>query len=293
MLNKYLLTGALLAGSSLMAYAQQGNTVIQPISQSIAAFEPFTIYVSNTTDLPEISIFSQKINRDEIVITYSHERNGSIPFPGFPDPEIPPFIALTTINGLPAGTYSLKTKSLPYGYEALVLEDEIELVIADAPEAIDVYGLFDTWFKNYFITADVAERDRLLAERPPYSYESALWGEVDNGFKVWPSEGPAPSAARPVCRLYSSIVFSHYYTIDEEECTLLVASGWEHQGIGFKAIPAVANSCPLGTLPVWRLYQDRPDSFRMNHRFTTDTITYQSMIHQGWTGEGVAFCSPE
>lgn len=292
MLNKYLLTGALLASSSWMAYAQQENAVIQPITQPISAFEPFTVFVKNTTNYPSIYIFSKKIVGNEIEIVYTHERNILGSFGHFPEPETPPVIPLVTFNGLPGGVYTLKTIGLPYSFNALSLEDEVELVVEDSPATIDVYELFNTTYRSYFITGDSSERDHLI-NQPNISLGIDRWYEISAGFKAWPEEGHAPSTALPVCRLYSAHVESHYYTIDEEECDFLQTLGWKFQGNAFKAIPAVGGVCPSGTVAVLRLYIDRMPEYTMNHRFTTDAEAYQSMIHQGWTGEGVAFCSPE
>lgn len=292
MLKKNLLASALLASSSLMAYAQQENAVIQPISQPISAFEPFTLSVSNTTNYPSIYIFSKKIIGNEIEVVYTHERNTLGSFGYHPIPETPPVIPLTTFNGLPGGVYTLKTIGLPYSFNALSLEDEIEIVVEDAPATIDVYELFNTTYGSYFITGDSSERDHLISQ-PNNSWGIKDWYEISAGFKAWPVGGAAPSTALPVCRLYSVYAESHYYTIDKEECEFLQTLGWQFQGEAFNAIPAVGGICPLGTVAVLRLYIDRMPEYNMNHRFTTDTEAYQSMIHQGWTGEGVAFCSPE
>ncbi|MBE8717793.1 hypothetical protein C4F51_11420 [Cellvibrio sp. KB43] len=292
MLNKYLLMGTLLASSSLMAYDQQENAVIQPITQPISAFEPFTVFVKNTTNHPSIYIFSKKIVGNEIEIVYTHERNSVGSFGYYPEPETPPVIPLVTFNGLPGGVYTLKTIGLPYSFNALSLEDEVELVVEDSPATIDVYELFNTTYRSYFITQDSSERDHLISQ-PDISWGINHWYEISAGFKAWAVEGAAPSTALPVCRLYSAHVESHYYTIDEEECDFLQTLGWQFQGDAFKAIPAVGGVCPSGTVAVLRLYIDRMPSSTMNHRFTTDAEAYQSMIHQGWTGEGVAFCSPE
>ncbi|HHX83233.1 MAG TPA: hypothetical protein GX696_09675 [Pseudomonadaceae bacterium] len=58
-------------------------------------------------------------------------------------------------------------------------------------------------------------------------------------------------------------------------------------------IVPTAGTCPAGTLPVWRLYNDRYAELDSNHRFVVDTELYRTMINSGWIGEGVAFCSPQ
>jgi len=51
-------------------------------------------------------------------------------------------------------------------------------------------------------------------------------------------------------------------------------------------------ACPVGTDPVWRLFNNRVAELDSNHRFVANQGTYRMMIADGWVGEGVAFCSP-
>ena len=99
----------------------------------------------------------------------------------------------------------------------------------------------------------------------------------------------------PVCRFYSELVNSHFYTGSAEECTLLQEEdhGWVYKGIAFQALLPEQGACPVGTAPVWRLFNDRVAQLDSNHRFVASGETYQAMMAQGWLGEGVAFCSPQ
>ena len=98
----------------------------------------------------------------------------------------------------------------------------------------------------------------------------------------------------PVCRFYSSLVNSHFYTGDEEECAILQVEdhGWEYEGIAFQALLPANGACPAGTDPVWRLFNNRVAEMDSNHRFVASSETYRAMMADGWVGEGVAFCSP-
>ena len=51
------------------------------------------------------------------------------------------------------------------------------------------------------------------------------------------------------------------------------------------------SSCPSGTKPVYRLYNNRFQFHDSNHRFTTLLSEAQALQAQGWTLEGVAFCA--
>jgi len=58
-------------------------------------------------------------------------------------------------------------------------------------------------------------------------------------------------------------------------------------------LPTVG-TCPSGTQPVYRLFNNRPDA---NHRYTIDKAVRDQMVAQGWIAEGdgadaVAMCAP-
>lgn len=194
---------------------------------------------------------------------------------------------VSEVQGLPPGDYTVEV-SVRDAEGVTEKEYEWQFSIAPLPAAQPAFTFFHPAINHYFVTADEEERDLVLADG---------WYSVDEGFNVWPADGPAPDAALPVCRFYSSSVNSHFYTASQEECEHLRSphhySGWLYEGIAFRALAPVANACPSGTAPVWRLYNDRYDWLDSNHRFVTSQETYRTMINEGWIGEGVAFCSPQ
>jgi len=57
---------------------------------------------------------------------------------------------------------------------------------------------------------------------------------------------------------------------------------------------AASGACAAGTVPVYRLWNNRADS---NHRYTSDRSTRDQMIAKGYVAEGygadaVAMCAP-
>jgi len=53
--------------------------------------------------------------------------------------------------------------------------------------------------------------------------------------------------------------------------------------------------CPANTVPVYRLFDNRPDA---NHRYVTDRTIRDQMVATGWVAEGdgpdtVAMCAPQ
>jgi len=199
----------------------------------------------------------------------------------------PPDEKLVNIMGLPGGVYSVRRKNDPDGVIDQVYGD---ITVAPAPPTHPVFAFYNGAIGHYFITAGTAERDSLLG-----GGGGGGWQIVDEGFNAWPAAGPAPDAAKPVCRFYSAAVNSHFYTAGPNECELLKqpGSGWTYEGIAFRALVPAQGSCHPGTTPVWRLYNDRFAQADSNHRFVASPDTYRHMMANGWIGEGVAFCSPE
>ncbi len=273
----FLALSGCLFGAMPSAYAQQFT--VSPATPEV--YQPFII---------TLSIFCQVTANvaphvDSGVITIE-AKTDTIDFicPGAPI-EAPP----ANIAGLSGGTYSLaarlQTRSDPPEEHALG-----EITVAPAPPTQAVFAFYNNDIGHYFITAGTAEKDSLLS-----GGGGGGWRIVDEGFNAWPADGPAPDAARPVCRFYSAMVNSHFYTAGPNECELLKqpGSGWAYEGIAFRALVPTKGSCYPGTSPVWRLYNDRFAQADSNHRFIASADTYRHMIANGWIGEGVAFCSPE
>src|SRR5690606_9785544 len=121
----------------------------------------------------------------------------------------PPWVERTitvAVPGLPSGTYAVKTAhmhDLADG-DIEVIDSGLSVTVADAPATQPVHAFFHTGIEHYFITAWDNEANGLLAQNG--------WEIVDFGFNVWHADDPAPEAAVPVCRFYSELVNSHFYT---------------------------------------------------------------------------------
>jgi Repeat of unknown function (DUF5648) len=168
------------------------------------------------------------------------------------------------------------------------------LLLAAAPRAMPAWVVASEFYEpatnHYVLTTSSLEAAQLHAS-------DAAWGRTAFAFRV--SDGPAPGL-RPVCRFFGSFgsKAAHFYTMDADECeSVKLASGWMFEGGAFYAHPAQPDgSCPVGTRPVYRLYNDSRGG-APSHRFTPVHSERSRMIDLGWVPEGagpygVAFCVP-
>ena len=111
---------------------------------------------------------------------------------------------------------------------------------------------------------------------------------------------PTPGA-NPVCRFYlPPPQDSHFYSASPDECAA-VANRFptfvlEAPDVFYIPLPdTTTGACPAGTIPVYRLYNNRPDA---NHRYTTDPAIKAQMLAKGYIAEGygpdaVIMCAPQ
>ena len=271
--------------SSLLSVGMVGQAYALTITPAVPeAYQPFTLEQSFTgcpafssPDIIRVDVFPDT----HIVKLDADFQDGCFAAP-------PTLQKVAKLLGLPGGTYSVRARTV----EPDPVEPPPEIgtvTIAPAPPTQPVFAFYNSGIKHYFITASSAEKNSLLG-----GGGGGGWGIVDGGFNAWPADGPAPAAAKPVCRFFSSLVNSHFYTAGAGECEMLKqpSSGWTYEGIAFRALVPTKGSCYPGTHPVWRLYNDRFAQSDSNHRFVVSEDTYRHMIANGWIGEGVAFCSP-
>lgn len=246
------------------------------------AYEPFTIEI-DVADLNAYYSPHVNVEGNEILLLHMETYEAVIMHP----PDVPIVIE---VRGLPPGIYTVKTVELPdteLDGEIIKRDTGFSIVISEAPATQRAYAFYHEEISHYFVTASDQEADGIILP-------GQGWRIIDHGFNVWHADDPAPSAAVPVCRFYSDLVNSHFYTGDEEECTMLQEEdhGWEYEGIAFHALIPTGGACPAGTDPVWRLFNGRVAELDSNHRFVASSETYRTMMADGWIGEGVAFCSP-
>jgi hypothetical protein len=140
---------------------------------------------------------------------------------------------------------------------------------------------------HYFMTANRAEANAVRngGAGPGWQQVGTEWG--------WTGETWVKGSG-PVCRFYSPVVNSHFYTANAGECCSLRSgdTGWKFEELAFVAVSPANGTCPENLVPVLRAYNRGFDTrFRdTNHFYTTDPAAYQAKLAQGWAAEGVAFC---
>lgn len=147
-------------------------------------------------------------------------------------------------------------------------------------------------FDHYFITSIPDEIGKL---------DSGVfvgWQRTGKQFNVYRAAGGNLNA---VCRFFSTAFdpkSSHFYTPDAGECTTVKANkDWQFEAeVFYTRSPGLDGTCPAGTNPVYRLYNDGQGA-APNHRYTADFATRAQMLLKGWMAEGygvgVIMCAPQ
>ena len=199
------------------------------------------------------------------------------------------------IEGLAPGNYTLEFNGTPRGASGTALQYRKSITVGRASRVVEYYN---ETTGHYFITSGPGEVAGLDAPGSP-------WRRTGEGFDAWLSPTDAPAGAVAVCRFYSPSMNSHFYTADAGECGNLKSietrersagkqyAGWNYEGIAFHALVPTGGTCPSGTTPVYRFYNNRWKENDSNHRFPSSAEMYRAMGFSSWTSEGVGFCSPQ
>ena len=162
---------------------------------------------------------------------------------------------------------------------------------AAAAPTIDVVEYYNASLDHYFLTWIAAEMANLDAGATP-----SRWTRTGRTFKAYANP---QSQTSQVCRFYipPSLGNSHFFGRSASECA---ASQSAQPGLVLEdpdymhVVLPNAGTCPGGTQPVYRLFNNRTDA---NHRYTIDRAVRDQMVSQGWVAEGdgadaVAMCAP-
>lgn len=164
-------------------------------------------------------------------------------------------------------------------------------------QQLPVLEYYNATLDHYFITQNTGEIADLDSGVHPG------WTRTGESFNLYVANA-SDGRGHGACRWYGLPAFgldTHFFSASLTECNQVALSPltegrWENETANaFEAtLPdTITGVCPNGTVPVYRLWNNRVDS---NHRYTTRTSIRQSMIAEGYIPEGfgpdaVAMCA--
>jgi hypothetical protein len=181
----------------------------------------------------------------------------------------------------------------------------IALVLAAATvparaQAVNIIEFYNTLLDHYFVSSlqpDIVALD---------SGHFFGWSRTGLSFRAFADQMSGGPGVNPVCRFYiPPPADSHFFSASPAECAAVLAKIatdpnyhsfiYETPAAFYIAVPDMTTgACPAGTIPVYRLWNQRADS---NHRYTADPATKALMLARGYVAEGygpdaVDMCTP-
>ncbi len=212
--------------------------------------------------------------------------NGGFTFTQMPSPDSP-----VIDNGTGIGCPATDQRGVPRP-SGLACDVGAVEVVAGAPLVSSAFEYFNAGFGHYFVTALPEEVIKLDVG----FFEG--WSRTGQQFNIYRQGGTGRVG---VCRFFT-IAFppssSHFYAARGFGCEATQANpDWQYEGeVFYMPLPAVNGTCPMGHVPVYRLYNDGQGG-APNHRFTTSLATRTEMLARGFIAEGagigVGMCSPQ
>jgi hypothetical protein len=190
-----------------------------------------------------------------------------------------------TYAALPTdGVNALKRNGNMAANEARNFAGQVGSAPALPVTAVEFYnGMLD----HYFISALQPDIDALDSGR------LVGWVRTGQSFHVYPSQAVGGAGVNPVCRIYipPPLGDSHFFSASPQECTDTLAKfptfEFESPAVFYIALPTTAGptagACPAGTVPVYRVFDNRADA---NHRYTTSRTIRDQMVALGYIAEG-------
>ncbi len=183
---------------------------------------------------------------------------------------------------------------------ACLLSVVAALGVARAASAADTaIEYYHAGFDHYFVTSlpnEIAALD---------NGTFVGWTRTGRAFAVFNT--PSTAGLSPVCRFYIPPQHgdSHFFSASPAECAdirakILTDPNYSHyveesSSVFYALLPdSATGACPAGSVPVYRLWNQRADS---NHRYTADPGIKAAMQAKGYVAEGygpdaVSLCTP-
>lgn len=170
-------------------------------------------------------------------------------------------------------------------------------VLPAARADVTVVEYYHSAFDHYFITPVPDEIAKLDAHAPPFE----LWSRTGRTFRAY-ERSTTLAGAVGICRFFNTSFApksSHFYAPRGLGCEDTMARfpdwGLEDDKLFAAMLPDAGGTCPAGTIPVYRLYNNGKGG-APNHRFVTSLADRQAMLDAGYAAEGagpgVGMCVP-
>ena len=166
---------------------------------------------------------------------------------------------------------------------------DVDVLLPDPPRAGEtlVTEFYNVNLNHYFMTPYMAEADNIILN----GSAGPGWVRTYLNFDAW-ADGAA--VGTPVCRFYGTPgrgPNSHFFTGEAAECAAVkLDPGWTFEGLTMRVVLPSAGVCPLETIPVFRVYNNRFAQNDSNHRYLTSRMFRDQMKAEGWVDEGTVFC---
>lgn len=279
---------------------QQGLAGRQLASTGLNASKTFTF----PNDLPSTATANARV----LVGSIGFQALGLIaPDYVFPDRFLPVDGAALALSGIDSITYTLlPTDGANAWYRGNIYQSNLATNFAGRSHAVPsrpvtVVEFYNAALDHYFISPLAPDIEALDSGR------LAGWARTGRTFAAWPSNLAILPSASPVCRFYipPQKGDSHFFSASLAECAdvaqrILADPNYagfvqETPSAFYIGLPdAVTGACAAGTVPVYRLWNQRADS---NHLYTIVRAVRDQAVAAGYVAEGygpdpVAMCAP-
>lgn len=157
----------------------------------------------------------------------------------------------------------------------LLMTDGVWSIYTPAAATATAIEYFYGQLGHYFSTAQQDEINALDTGYFPG------WTRTGQTFKLWTSG----AAYADVCRFFTSIYATHFYTALAAECAQVKLNPvWTYEKIAGKVQFPTGGVCPAGTQYLYRLFNNGIGGYP-NHRYTVSLTIRAQMIAAGWSPE--------
>lgn len=195
-----------------------------------------------------------------------------------------------SLGQLDAGIYTLtfvsRTREGNAGqYSAYFVERVWRFAVLESGQLVTIVEFYNAQRGHFFLTGNASE----IAALDDGTFVG--WSRTGQSFMALASSLVFHGRV-PICRFYgrpSAGLDTHFFAAYQQECDY-INNNWSAAWIiesadafGVSAIDLTTGECPVNLVPIYRLFNGRPD---INHRYTKSVAIQSEMTGIGWFPEG-------